>query len=300
MTAGAIVRPALCAAALAALPAMATGQSAEAVRRGPQPLPRATASETTQGLPSPGTAAAPGRTRSVWWTPIASAVLPGSGQARLSQDRFIAYLALEGYMWSRYLADRREGRDQRSRYRALARDVARARFSGPKPAGNFDYYERMENFLESGVYDRVPGGDIQPELDVATYNGSLWLLARRTYWEDPEVPPPPESEPYRQAMELYQLRATRPEYRWSWRDAELEQDLFRRTIDRSNDAVRRSILDLSVLLANHALSTVDAFVTLRLRQRATPARAHAYAAEVTVPWAPFGRPSATGTSTAAR
>lgn len=209
----------------------------------------------------------------------------------MSQDRFIAYLALEGYMWSRYVADRREGRDQRNRYRALARDVARAPFPGPKPAGGFEYYERMEQFLESGVYDLVPGGDLQPEVDIATYNGSLWLLARRTYWADPDVTPPPESAPYRQAMQLYQLRATRPDFQWSWRDAELEQDLFRRTIDLSNEAVRRSILDLSVLLANHALSTVDAFVTMRVRRRESPDRRHAYAAEVTVLWAPFGRPA---------
>ncbi len=235
---------------------------------------------------------------SLWWTPLASAVIPGSGQARLSQDRFVAYLALEGYAWARYGVDLREGRRQRNRYRALARDVARAAFPGSKPSGNFDYYERMEHFVESGVFDLDPGGVLQPEVDTATYNGSLWLLARRTFWENPDLPPPPESPRYRQAIELYTARAATPDFQWSWRNAQLEHDVFRRTIDLSNEAIRRSILDLSVVLANHALSTVDAFITLRLRQRTEPT--HGYRAEIGIPWAPFGHPNTPRAPSASR
>ena len=43
--------------------------------------------------------------------------------------------------------------------------------------------------------------------------------------------------------------------------------MFRRTIVRSNVAYKRSVEYLGVLIANHALSSVDAFVTLRLRTR---------------------------------
>lgn len=243
---------------------------------------------------APDTKSARQERGSLWWTPLASAVIPGSGQARLAQDRFVGYLALETYSWARYAVDLREGRRQRNRYRALARDVARAAFPGPKPSGNFDYYERMELFVESGVFDLNPGGVLQPEVDTTTFNGSLWLLARRTFWEDPDVPPPPESVGYRQAIELYTARAARPEFQWSWRNAQLEHDVFRRTIDLSNEAIRRSILDLSVILANHALSTVDAFITLRLRQRRQPT--HGYSAEIGIPWAPFGHPATPRTS----
>ena len=231
----------------------------------------------------------PREVRVSWWTPLASAALPGSGQLLLRQDRFVAYAAVEAYAWLRYAADLREGRRQRTAYRALADEVARAFFADAKPRGSFDYYERMEAFVESGVYDRFPGGALEPELDANTFNGSLWLLARRTYWSDPDDPPEPESEAYQRAIEFYRSRAVRPEFRWSWRNAQLEQDVFRRTIDRSNDAFRRSVTDLGIVLANHVLSTVDAFVSVRLIQRdARAGSSFGVAAEL--PWAPFGHP----------
>ena len=62
-------------------------------------------------------------------------------------------------------------------------------------------------------------------------------------------------------------RAVTPAFLWSWQDAQLEQDVFRRTIARSNDAYRRAAQDLAVVIANHVLSTVDAYVTVRLRGR---------------------------------
>ena len=34
--------------------------------------------------------------------------------------------------------------------------------------------------IESGVFDAVPGGDLDPEPDEATANGATWLLARQT------------------------------------------------------------------------------------------------------------------------
>ena len=223
---------------------------------------------------------------SPWWTPLASAALPGAGQVVLKQDRFVAYMAVEGYFWLRFYADRREGLRQRDAYRKLANDVARAGFSTEKPVGNFEYYERMEHYIESGVFDAVPGGSIQPETDTTTFNGSIWLLARRTYWTDPDVPPPAGSPAYLRAEALYRDRAVLPAFRWSWRDAQLEQDLYRRTISQSNEAFRRAVQDLGVVLANHVLSTVDAYVAVRLQRAATPGRD--YGLTVTVPWEPTG------------
>jgi hypothetical protein len=200
------------------------------------------------------------------WAPVASALLPGAGQAMLRQGRSVPYLALEAYAWLRYATDTHEARRQRSAYRDLARNVARAAFSSSPPVGTWDYYERLEHYVESGAFDAAPNADgVQPETDTLTYNGSVWLLARRTYWADPESPPDSASRAYASAMGFYRQRAVTGPYRWSWRGAQLEQDLFRQRIARSNDAYRRAAQDLAVVIANHVLSTVDAYVSIRLR-----------------------------------
>jgi hypothetical protein len=194
--------------------------------------------------------------------------VPGSGQALLNQDRFVAYLAIEAYAWARYVADAREGRRARAAYRELASEVARRQFGGSRPAGDFDYYERMEKFAESGAYDAVPGGDLDPESDTTTANGAIWLLARQTFWTDATTPPPKSSQEYSNAATFYRDRAVKPEFQWSWANARLEYAEYRRTIRRSNNAYRTSLQDLGLVIANHALSTVDAFVTVRLRRHA--------------------------------
>ena len=204
--------------------------------------------------------------RSTAWAVLASAVIPGTGQALLKQDRVVAYLAIEAYSWARYASDAREGRRARASYRNLASEVARRPFSVTRPVGDFDYYERMEKFVESGAFDAVPGGDLDPEPDTTTANGAIWLLARQTYWSNPSNPPPRSSAEYEFAESFYRERAVGPDYRWSWTNARLEYAEFRRTIRRSNNAYRNSLEDLGLVIANHALSTVDAFITVRLRR----------------------------------
>lgn len=198
------------------------------------------------------------------WAPIASAILPGTGQALLGQDRFIAYLAVEAWAVLEFANQRTEARRQRTRYRALARDVARALYGPTHPVGSWAYYESMEHYLESGVFDRLPGGDVDPDIDESTYNGGMWLLARQTFWSDPALAPSTASAEYRRAINFYLDRAVRPEYRWSWRNAQLEQDLYVRTIRRSNTSFRDARAALGAVLANHLLSSVDAFITLRV------------------------------------
>ena len=206
-----------------------------------------------------------------WSAPIASAVLPGAGQAVLHQQRFLAYLAVEGFVWLQYFKDVRDMHQQRSAYRSLAAEVARQPFT-PQPAvGDWDYYERMEHYLESGVYS-LNGSttDVQPESDETTYNGAMWALARNNFWPNPARPPAVGSPEYQHALAFYESRATTPEYRWSWRNAQLEQDLYRKRINKANDAVRRATADLGLILANHVLSAVDAFATLQLQLHAEP------------------------------
>jgi hypothetical protein len=231
-------------------------------------------------------AARVGRNR--WWAPVTSAAIPGTGQLVLDQNRALPYLAFEAFAWAKYISSSREGRARRREYVELAREVARSLFSDTLPVGDFEYYERMEHFTESGVFDLVPGGILEPETDLATFNGTTWLLARQTFWEDPDVPPASGSRPFLDALDFYSRRAIRPEYRWSWRNAQLEQDLFRRTIERSNNGFRTASTVLGVIIANHALSAVDAFITLRLRRAESPDAS--YGIEGSIPWAPFGRP----------
>lgn len=198
------------------------------------------------------------------WAPVASLVLPGLGQAVLHQDRFIAYLALEAWAMLEFSNQRIEARAQQDRYRTLARDVARALYGPTHPVGTWAYYESMEHYVESGVFDRLPGGEVDPDIDIDTYNGAMWLLARTTFWANPDLAPPAASAEYRHAINFYLDRAVRAEYRWSWRNAQLEQDLYVRTIRRSNTSFRGARAALGAVLANHLLSGVDAFVTLRV------------------------------------
>ena len=204
-----------------------------------------------------------------WWAPLASAAIPGVGQAQLKQDRFVGYMAVEGFLWLRYLSDRREAFRQRDAYRDVALRVSRATFGGSKPPGDFEYYERMEHWIASGVFDADPATPgLDPEVDTTTFNGAMWLLARRTYWTRPDTPPAQGSPAYIAALAFYADAAIRPDFQWTWRNSRLEQDIYRRHIRESNDAFRHALQDVSLVIANHVLSTVDAYVSLRLRMRA--------------------------------
>lgn len=219
------------------------------------------------------------------WAILASAVLPGAGQAILRQRRALVYVAIEAFALSSYNGHTRVARRTRDEYRALASNVARAAFSALRPVGDFDYYERMQHFASSGVFDLGAGGGLlQPERDTTTFNGAMWLLARRTYWKDPFQSPERGTAEWTKAEQFYVQRAIRPEFRWSWEGADGEYSLFRQLIRRSNDRYRSAVADLGVVLGNHVLSAIDASVALRLAQRRT-ALGRTYEVSIDVPLA---------------
>lgn len=222
---------------------------------------------------------------SAWWVPFASAAVPGWGQLRLGQDRFVAYLAVEAYAVIGYINDLNALHRERERYIALARDVARAFVPGNSLVGDWDYYEAMEKHIESGVFDRSPGtGVFSPEVDTTTYNGAIWLRARRlSAWPNPDIEPSHSSAAYQAAISYYLNHAVRTEYRWSWRNAQLEWDLYRQIIRRKNDVGREAGHYLAAIAVNHLLSTIDAFVTLRLRGGVGAPRG-AYRLSATIPF----------------
>ena len=200
-----------------------------------------------------------------WYAPVVSAAMPGAGQGLLRQQRGIVYAAAEVYFAIRAVEAARDARAERDAYRDLARSVARAPFGGERPVADWAYYERLQHFLESGAFNRTPGGSLTPESDQSTYNGAMWRLARETFWRDPDVAPEPTSAEFQRAIAFYESRAATDDFRWSWRDAQLQQDVYRQTIDRANDASRRARQMVGLILANHALSLVDAYVSVRLR-----------------------------------
>jgi hypothetical protein len=205
--------------------------------------------------------------RASWVRPLASGIVPGTGQLLGGRERGALYMVAEAFLLTRVLSLSAEGRRERTRYRELARVVARGAYS-PTPADTvFEYFEQMGRFVESGPFDTDPGPAIVPPTDERTYNGQIWALARRTYFADPDSPPAPDTPEYQGALRFYSSRAIGPNYQWSWRNAGLEQDLYRQTIRESDEAFRHASQGLGLLLANHILSAVDAAITERLARR---------------------------------
>ncbi len=199
-----------------------------------------------------------------WMPPAASAIVPGSGQLLARKDRGVVYLAVEVLLLSRFFSLQTEGRRESDQFRELAFTVARAPFVPTIRDTVFEYFEHMEKFIDSGPFDTNAGPTLVPADDERTFNGSIWALARRTFFANPDSTPDTNSPEYVRALNFYRQRAVGPNFAWSWRNAGLEQDLFRQSIRESDEAFRGATRQLGLLLANHLLSALDAFITQRL------------------------------------
>jgi hypothetical protein len=205
----------------------------------------------------------------IWSAPLASAIVPGLGQARLRKDRFVVYMAAEAFLLLQYAKSTNDARDNAANFRAIARDIARRSFPGTHPdTSAWKYYESMEKYTESGDFTQSTSGPTVPETDSSTYNGVQWREARALYGIPLDDPNPAQNPRYAQALARYEATAVQQPYGWSWRNAQLEQDLYRRSIARSNSAYRRATGDLLAIIANHVFSAVDAFASVRLMQAA--------------------------------
>lgn len=199
-----------------------------------------------------------------WVRPLASLVLPGMGQALSGQDRAAVYGAVEIYVLSRYIQLQHDANVNAELYHQLAFAVAQRGFAAARRDTIFEYYETMEKFTASGRFNTGAGPGLNPETDPTTYNGSVWLLARRTYWADPNVPPPPNSPQYQAALSFYVQHAVGPAYQWTWQSASLQQQTFRDLIRTSDNGYRNAQGALGLLLANHVVSALDALISNRL------------------------------------
>ena len=178
--------------------------------------------------------------------------------------RWLAYLAVEGVAWIAFGRAQRSATDERGQYQDLAWDVARS-FNGPRVDGDFRYYETMEKFLASGAFDTdsaAPG--IQPEMDPSTFNGRVWSLSTEIYFPAGANPGPGDPE-YEAALVDYQTRAYAERFEWSWAGQSASWTDYMDLIDSSDGSFRRASQFLGVVVANHLLSGVDAFVTARIQ-----------------------------------
>ncbi len=209
-----------------------------------------------------------------WVWPVASLLVPGAGQLLAGRDRGVLYLAADVWLVARALALWQEGRRQRNQFLTLAFDVARQPFTGTRVDGPWEYYETMSHWVESGAYNTSTTGGFQPETDTLTFNGAMWLLARRNYFENPDSIPASTSPEYQAALAFYRSRAYGDQYRWSWRDARLEMDVYVQEIHNSDQAFRSATTYLGAIVANHLVSAVDAFIMTRIGGRGTLPRVH--------------------------
>jgi hypothetical protein len=192
-----------------------------------------------------------------------SAIVPGTGQWLLGQNRWPAYVAVELWAWIQYLDWRREGRNLQTQYKDLAWLVARRVSTGSRTDAGWEYYETLTHFQSSGAYDSDPlKAGIQPEVDPTTFNGSIWALAEEIYL--PEGSIPEGSDPYEQAIGYYASRAYTPGLAWDWGTSTLHQEEYTGLIREADEALRSSTGMIGVIIANHLLSAVDALVSGRL------------------------------------
>ncbi|MGA2384741.1 MAG: hypothetical protein ABSG61_15075 [Gemmatimonadales bacterium] len=203
--------------------------------------------------------------RRPWVRPLASLVVPGSGQLLGGRDRGMVYLAAEIWFVARALALSAQGRRERDQFITLGYEVARQPFTPYRLDAPWEYYEAMSHWVESGHYSlTTAAGPIQPETDTLTYNGAMWLLARRNFLTNPDSIPPPTDPAYQAALAFYRQRAFGEEFRWSWKDARLEMDAYAQKIRSSDNDFRFATTYLGALVLNHLASAVDAFITLRV------------------------------------
>ena len=170
----------------------------------------------------------------------------------------------------------RKGQAQEMHDRQAFGERFRQRFADPAFEAERPALERIEEIAWQGYSQsrksprtRPAGaGFAEPDYELS----EDWLQTRdrlhraQERWADPATPPDTTSTEWMRAVAFYRSRAYDQLYRWSWSQAPVEYSEFKGLIRESNDANRRALQDLGVIIANHVLSTVDAYITVRLRR----------------------------------
>jgi len=221
---------------------------------------------------------------------LLSLALPGLGQHALGQNRKWIYGAIEVAGWVAFFERRGAGGEYRDRYRDFAWTEGRLQVGG-RIDGDFDYYETLSKWGQSGAFDTDSGlAGVQPEMDATTYNGSIWTLASQIFI--PGGGPVPETDPaYQSALAYYTQRAYGTAFLWDWSAVPGGREELGALIEASDDRFRQATSALGIVIANHLVSAVDAYLSSRgqgvaARLRVVPnplAVGPAWSAVLTVP-----------------
>ena len=106
--------------------------------------------------------------RAAWVRPVASLLVPGTGQLLGGRSRGAVYFVAEALLITRAVTLSSEGRRDQERYRDLAMVVARAPYDPVLQDTVFEYYEQMGRWVESGPFDVDPGPALVPPDDART------------------------------------------------------------------------------------------------------------------------------------
>jgi hypothetical protein len=222
-----------------------------------------------------------------------SAVVPGSGQLWRGQKRGFAYIAAEAAAVTAWGFFSNEGHNNEDEYADFARENARETAANwddywipikdriqPWIKGDWDYYEHMSQYRRSGRYDRDLNSDYHVtsnirDLDPETewddsFNYRQWGISRINYLrpdpENPEVYVGTSADTVA-AKEYYAAIAVTEAYAWDWGPPEFggtaNRNQFARIIDDANSAFRKASFSVGMLLANHVVSTVDAYISVK-------------------------------------
>ena len=226
--------------------------SAPPYRNGPVPRQGRVARLATAPRQEPATGAA-GQT-------LLSLALPGLGQHQLGKSRKWLFAGLEVAAWVVYMERRSAGGSLRDDYRDFAWQVGRIQV-GPRVDADFNYYETLSKWDRSGAFDRdAASSGLQPEEDPATFNGTIWARAQAIFLGGGGQP---GDVGFAQALEYYEARAYETEFLWDWNRTTGGRSRLGEIISESDSRFRQATTALGVVIANHLVSAVDAFLSTR-------------------------------------
>ncbi|MDA0312588.1 MAG: hypothetical protein O2992_10780 [Gemmatimonadetes bacterium] len=191
-----------------------------------------------------------------------SLLVPGLGQHKQDRNRKWMFAAAEVLAWSFFAERRRSGSELRDQYLDVAWDRGRLQ-GGARVEGDFEYYETMTKWARSGAFDADPlASGLQPEADVNAYNGLIWQRAQSLFLGGKAGQ---EGEAaYEQARAYYRTNAYGEAFLWDWSSDAGGQQAMGGLIKDSDDRFRQATTAVGVVIANHLVAAVDAFLRSRV------------------------------------
>jgi len=191
---------------------------------------------------------------------LMSLALPGLGQHQQRRSTKWIFAGLEVAAWAMYVERRSAGAALRNDYRDFAWQEGRLH-AGTRLDGNFDYYETLSKWNRSGAFDRDAGqSGLQPEEAPETFNGTIWLRAQGIFLGGGGQL---GDSGFAQALAYYEERAYQTGFLWDWSGSTAGRERLAELISDSDSRFRQATTVVGVVIANHLVSAVDAFLASR-------------------------------------